>query len=267
LNRFENTLTHNQNPMNHRVTKPGQVFVFAFILSAVLASGIAAAPLPDTAPAPALRPIPETRTAAPVPAPAPRRSVGDDAQPAPPPVEANATERACRKRLRTLGVSFRDTAPVRDPAGCRIDHPVLVRTLSPQVALRPPALLNCAIAETAARFVRDVAAPVAARRFAQPLAALHQVSGYVCRPRNGSAKLSEHAFGNAIDLSAFELADGTRIEIGKPAGADELRFLRSVRGRACGPFKTVLGPGADADHATHFHFDLAERRSGATFCQ
>jgi hypothetical protein len=156
---------------------------------------------------------------------------------------------------------------VRDPAGCRIDHPVLVRTLSPQVALRPPALLNCAIAETAARFVRDVAAPVAARRFAQPLAALHQVSGYVCRPRNGSAKLSEHAFGNAIDLSAFELADGTRIEIGKPAGGGERRFLRGVRDRACGPFKTVLGPGADADHATHFHFDLAERRGGATFCQ
>ncbi|MVA97009.1 hypothetical protein GN330_07080 [Nitratireductor sp. CAU 1489] len=188
-------------------------------------------------------------------------------QPAPPPRAASAAEQACRERLLTLGASFRNAEPVSDQAGCRIDHPVLVRALSPQVGLRPPALLNCSVAETAARFVRDVVAPAAARRFAQPLTALHQVSGYVCRPRNGSAKLSEHAFGNAIDLSAFELADGTRIEVGKPEGADELRFLRGVRGRACGPFKTVLGPGADADHATHFHFDLAERRGGASFCQ
>jgi hypothetical protein len=40
-----------------------------------------------------------------------------------------------------------------------------------------------------------------------------------------------------------------------------------VRKAACGPFKTVLGPGSDADHALHFHFDLAPRRHGGTFCQ
>ncbi|TIW21354.1 MAG: extensin family protein, partial [Mesorhizobium sp.] len=29
----------------------------------------------------------------------------------------------------------------------------------------------------------------------------------------------------------------------------------------------VLGPGADADHALHFHLDLEPRRHGGTFCQ
>ena len=47
----------------------------------------------------------------------------------------------------------------------------------------------------------------------------------------------------------------------------EAEFMLSVRLAACGPFKTVLGPGSDADHATHFHFDLQPRRSGSLFCQ
>ena len=44
-------------------------------------------------------------------------------------------------------------------------------------------------------------------------------------------------------------------------------FLDRIRKAACSPFTTVLGPGSDADHATHFHFDLAKRRNGSTFCQ
>ncbi|NDW07005.1 hypothetical protein GTK09_21555 [Jiella sp. 40Bstr34] len=47
----------------------------------------------------------------------------------------------------------------------------------------------------------------------------------------------------------------------------EKEFLDAVRSAACGPFKTVLGPGTDADHATHFHFDMAARRNGATYCK
>jgi hypothetical protein len=30
-----------------------------------------------------------------------------------------------------------------------------------------------------------------------------------------------------------------------------------MRRAACGWFTTVLGPGADAAHAEHFHFDIA----------
>lgn len=48
---------------------------------------------------------------------------------------------------------------------------------------------------------------------------------------------------------------------------DHQAFLDAVRSAACGPFKTVLGPGTDADHATHFHFDMAARRNGATYCR
>jgi hypothetical protein len=33
----------------------------------------------------------------------------------------------------------------------------------------------------------------------------------------------------------------------------------AFRTAACGYFTTVLGPGANAAHASHFHFDLAMR--------
>lgn len=87
------------------------------------------------------------------------------------------------------------------------------------------------------------------------------------RGRDG-AKLSEHAFANALDWSALTLADGTRIEVRAHDAATEPRafgLISTLHARACGPFATVLGPGADADHADHFHFDLAKRRT--PFCQ
>ena len=96
---------------------------------------------------------------------------------------------------------------------------------------------------------------------------MNHASAYVCRSRNGNAKLSEHALGNAIDIASFVLGDGRQVDVKAGAEQKEQEFLDGLRKAACGPFKTVLGPGSDADHALHFHFDLAKRRSGSTFCQ
>ena len=62
-----------------------------------------------------------------------------------------------------------------------------------------------------------------------------------------NTKLSEHARGNAIDISAFKV-DGIGwidVENGWTGGGDKADFLRKVRKSACGPFTTVLGPGSD----------------------
>jgi len=50
-------------------------------------------------------------------------------------------------------------------------------------------------------------------------------------------------------------------------GPSERTFLRGVRQAACGPFKTVLGPGADEFHTDHFHLDMARRRSDSAYCR
>jgi hypothetical protein len=177
-------------------------------------------------------------------------------------------EASCRQRLRALGVAFEEAPPIAEPQGCMAPHPVTVSRLSATVALQPPAVLTCAMAEASARFVRGHAAPLAERTFASKLATLEQASAFVCRPRHGTRKLSEHAFANALDWSALVLADGTRIEVrahDEKKEPREFALLSGIRKAACGPFSTVLGPGSDADHADQFHFDLATRRN--PFCQ
>lgn len=179
-----------------------------------------------------------------------------------------AEETACRERLKALGVEFEDKKAEHDSKiGCSIPYPVIVKTLGTSVEIKPAAELNCLMAETAARFLADVVQPAAKTEFNAEVKSVSQASAYVCRPRHDGGKISEHAFGNALDIAAFTLTDGTRVEIGPVPPEKHEKFLGRVRKAACGPFKTVLGPGADADHARHFHLDLEPRRNGGTFCQ
>ena len=175
--------------------------------------------------------------------------------------------RECLVALRNLDVDFDPEEPLSDPAGCAIPNPVTLKNLGKNIKLAPEALLDCPMALASVRFMNDVAAAAAKRELGSELTSINQASGYVCRPRHGTAKLSEHAFGNALDIASFGLADGRKIDVTGSATGAEAKFLDALRKAACGPFKTVLGPGSDPDHAVHFHFDLAPRRRGSTFCQ
>lgn len=183
------------------------------------------------------------------------------------PAPSLAARQACIGALRKLGVGFSVEEPVSDPAGCAIANPVRLEDFGPDIGLASEALLDCTMALAAARFLRDVVAPEASRALGAGLASVNHASAYVCRPRNGSRRPSEHAFGNALDIAAFKLSDGRWIDVKAGAFGLEQKFLDAVRKAACGPFKTVLGPGSDADHALHFHLDLQPRRSGSTFCR
>ena len=86
---------------------------------------------------------------------------------------------------------------------------------------------------------------------------------------NPHAHISEHAFGNALDISAFVLADGRRITVknGWRGMPEEQGFLRDIQAGACQLFNTVLAPGSNALHYDHFHVDLMRRSSGRVICQ
>ena len=81
--------------------------------------------------------------------------------------------------------------------------------------------------------------------------------------------MSEHGYGNAIDISGFTLDSGRKVTVldGWRGSRDERRFLEQVHGEACGEFHTVLGPKADQAHRNHFHLDLQNRRNGSTYCR
>ena len=176
-------------------------------------------------------------------------------------------ETACRARLKLLGAEFEEHAAQSDADGCALPFPLKLKRLSKSIDIEPDAVVNCATAEASARFAMDVISPAAKSTFGEELSVVGQASAYVCRPRNGTRKLSEHAFGNALDIAHFTLSGGTSVDVEPAPPEKNAKFLGAVRKAACGPFKTVLGPGSDADHARHLHVDLAPRKNGGTFCQ
>jgi hypothetical protein len=218
--------------------------------------------------APELAPLPDPRPDIASPSAVPDQPAQAIPKPTVPrPVVSAEEMKACLADLAGLGVRFTVEEPVSDPAGCAIPNPVTLADLGKTVRLAPEALLDCPMALAAARFMRDIAAPEAKAALGSEVTSISHASAYVCRPRHGETKMSEHAFGDALDVASFGLADGRRIDVRAGAPASEAAFLDAVRKKACGPFKTVLGPGSDPDHALHFHFDLEPRRHGSTFCQ
>lgn len=180
-----------------------------------------------------------------------------------------AEEVACRRELRRLGVTYRDLAPIDDGGACRIDYPVQVSQLSGGIKMKPAATLTCAMAVAFASWTEDELAPAARWKYLSGVKTIHQGSSYSCRNIRGSRVASEHSKGNALDVMRIELNSGRDIDVRKPGWfAFRARsLLNNVRQGGCGYFTTVLGPGYDADHADHFHFDIKERRNGYVACR
>lgn len=180
-------------------------------------------------------------------------------------------ERVCRDRLKRLGVRFSPVKSISGKGGCGIEHPIEIRQLPGGIKLSGRTILNCKAGLALANWTGQSAAPAARRVYGSRLVRIDQFASYACRSRNSKkgARLSEHAKGSAIDLGRFVLADGKTIEVGFP-GATELRrkqFLKKLRTAGCTFFNTVLGPGSDAFHKDHFHFDMAQRRRGYRYCR
>ena len=139
------------------------------------------------------------------------------------------------------------------------------------VVMKPTATLACPIVSALDRWLTDSVQPAARRWFGTAVVEIKQISAYSCRGMNGnsSAHISEHAFGNALDIAAFTLADGRRISVkdGWQGLPEEQGFLRDVQGAACQQFNTVLAPGSNVYHFDHIHVDLMRRSSGRIICQ
>lgn len=178
-------------------------------------------------------------------------------------------EIACRRELKRLGVSYRDLAPIDDGGACRIDHPVEVSRLSGGIEMNPAATLNCEMAVTFARWTRNELAPAARMRYLSGIAAINQGSSYSCRRISGTGVPSEHAKGNALDLMSIDLENGREIDVRRPGffAFRQRGLLNRVRAEGCEYFTTVLGPGYNADHKDHFHFDIKDRKNGYRACR
>jgi hypothetical protein len=131
------------------------------------------------------------------------------------------------------------------------------------------------------RIVRDVALATYGRA---PLRIRHR-GAYACRSRRNQPRwLSEHALGNAIDVSGFDFGPpgpsdpriapdvpttAFRVSVARdwqnesdPISARHALFLRSLLARLLARndvFRGVIGPEHEG-HFDHFHFDMAPHR-------
>lgn len=174
-----------------------------------------------------------------------------------------AEERACLNAGAVRATSFvQERSALGGPSVCGTEHPFeMSAALGGRVAMRPTAMLRCPMVPTVERWIADVVEPAARFHFATSVAELTVAASYSCRPMNhvDGARLSEHGYANALDISVFKLADGRSVSVkaGWYGDTRERAFLRAVHDGTCGYFTTVLGPEYDSNHRDHFHMDLA----------
>lgn len=179
---------------------------------------------------------------------------------------------ACRALLRADGIDFAPLPRVGSDRCVAANRTRLADNVVPGLVLRPVGVApSCAVDAALILWMRERVQPAAQRHFGQPVARVEHLGSYNCRRIGGGDSWSEHSTGNAIDIAAFVLADGTRISLiddwrAEPDGPRS-RFLSDARGGACELFATTLSPAYNRAHADHFHLDQAQRAGGWNVCR
>lgn len=183
----------------------------------------------------------------------------------------------CGQRLMELGVEFRAASlPLKQYQGdiptCGALDAVTLLKAPGGMSFRPPATVTCQLALALVEVERLIQA-AAKEEFGKNVRSLHQGGTYSCRKMARFNLVSEHSYGNAIDIFAFTLDDGSKVSVlndyGKTSEApstSQAKFLRKVASAAFdeGVVSVSLSPFWDALHRDHFHFDMARYRVDGT---
>lgn len=173
------------------------------------------------------------------------------------PTEYGEGDRMCLAELDRRGFDYWRTQVADAGGGCGIETAVEVSRM--HTALSRPATMSCGLASRLDDFDREVVQAAAQASLGQAVTEINHFGSYACRGSTGMrGRLSQHALGQAIDVSGFRLADGTVISVERDwlDPGPKQQFLRQVAQQACQYFSVVLTPDSNADHYNHFHLDI-----------
>lgn len=130
--------------------------------------------------------------------------------------EIEAAKTKCKELLTGDPLDYKPLPPIKEGI-CGTPAPVLLRAVGTgqKVVIDPPATMSCPMADVLGEWLRDTVQPEAKKLFGSEVVKIQNATSYACRNRYGGDKtpLSEHALANALDVSEFVLANGTRITV------------------------------------------------------
>ncbi|MGO4684057.1 extensin family protein [Hyphomicrobium sp. 2TAF46] len=149
--------------------------------------------------------------------------------------------------------------PIKEGA-CGAPAPVELVSIGekPQVALSPPAIVTCDLAEALTQWFENDVQPLARKHLKSEIVTIETMSSYSCRNAYGrkKTKLSEHGLANALDIGGFITATTKTAEVledwGKPQreilaeaeaakrAADEAAAKTAGTGTAANPVQAAL---------------------------
>ncbi len=184
------------------------------------------------------------------------------APPAPPPPPPPDPAAACLLGLDQRHLVYDRLKDWHTPEGCGIEAAVRVKRSA--FEWNRPALMSCLLATRLADFETAVVQPAAERLFGHHVRKMTNVGSYDCRNIRGThaERMSEHARGLAIDLTGFELDDGSAVSVRRDwhGNGPKSQFLHQVAKGACQYFSVVITPNGNALHQDHFHLDLGPHK-------
>ena len=165
----------------------------------------------------------------------------------------------CTALLAQAGIETGAVADRRDGPRCGYTSARVLRRST--IAYSPqPLRLTCPMVAALAVWERRVVRPQAKLLLGSEVARIDHFGSYSCRRISGrdSGSWSEHSTANALDVAAFNLADGREVSVLRdwPKSGPEAAFLRAAHDGACKVFGTTLGPEYNAAHGNHFHMDM-----------
>lgn len=165
---------------------------------------------------------------------------------------------AVLQRAREAGfISF--SQPPAINGTCPLAAPIRIQRFS-QVRLSSSFLASCPLAVSSAMFVTQATKIAASGPISSPLVRIDHVGSYACRNiyHRAQGRLSEHATADAWDVTAFRLANGTRISVARDwqGTGEKSALLHQWFSSSCDWFGNALGPDYNAAHASHFHLGM-----------
>lgn len=122
----------------------------------------------------------------------------------------------CSMVLDGMGITYQAVASIREGV-CGTPAPVQVSSIGSdtKVAIEPPARMTCDLAASLGAWSDSVLQPSAMKHLGRGITAIRNVASYVCRNRynDATARISEHARANALDMAAFKTSDGEWITV------------------------------------------------------